>query len=106
MDSTVTIAIFAFITFSIPVIGALWRIFAVREMLQLAITNNSHRLDLIEQKIEYLVDQQVLALNGLKEATQHVRDRSARSEEKLADRLLAVERYLNKTTDFTVRHRD
>lgn len=106
MDAAVTLAILVFIAFVIPVVGALWRIFSVRESLQTAIANNSHRLDLLEQKIEHLVDQQELAINGIKEVVQHVRSRSATAEEKLADRIYAIERFLDKTTEFSPRTKD
>jgi hypothetical protein len=106
MDSAITLAILAFIAFAIPVVGALWRIFSVREALQTAIAHNSHRLDLLEQKIEHLVDQQGLAINGIKENLQHVRARSAQAEKELADRLNTVERFLDKTTEFSPRGKD
>jgi len=106
MDATVTLAMLTFVAFCIPIIGALWRIFSVREALQTSIANSVHRLDLLEQKIEYMADQQELALNGLKEMAQHVRDRSARAEEKLGDRLGSLERYLDKNIDFSLRSRD
>ena len=123
-DATITIGILAFIAFAIPVVGAMWRIFSVREALQTAIANNSHRLDLLERDIKHLIDQQIeavnavrrdishlhdqqeLAINGTREVAQHVRDRSARAEEKLSDRIVALERYLDKTTDFSPRNKD
>ncbi|HEY9631022.1 MAG TPA: hypothetical protein V6C84_27340 [Coleofasciculaceae cyanobacterium] len=106
MDAAITLAILTFIAFAIPVVGALWRIFSVRESLQTAITNNSHRIALLEQKIEHLVDQQELAINGIRETAQHVRTRSAQAEEKLAERLYSIERFLDKTTEFSPRTRD
>lgn len=96
-------AILAFIAFSIPIIGSLWRIFSVREKLTIEIGKNSHRLDLLEQHSNHLYDQQILALNGIKEIAQHARDRSAKQEEILGSRLLDVERFLEKSTTFSPR---
>jgi uncharacterized protein YoxC len=104
-DASSTFAILAFIAFAIPIVGALWKLFAVRESLQSAIKSNVHRIELLEQHIEHLHDQQQLAINGTKELVQHVRDRSARAEEKLAYRITDLEGYLTKTTEFSVRDR-
>jgi hypothetical protein len=98
------VAILAFVAFSIPLISALWKLFAVREQLAARITSNSHRLELLEQRLEHLIDAQALTLNGMKELVQHVRDRSARAEEKLGDRLADTEQFLEKTTAFARRH--
>jgi F0F1-type ATP synthase membrane subunit b/b' len=104
-DTAVTLAILGFIAFAIPVVGALWRIFSVREALQFQISDALHRIELLDQRLIHLHEQQELALNGLKEVAQHVRDRSARAEEKLAERITSLERYLDKTTDFNPRDR-
>lgn len=96
-------AILAFVAFSIPIIGSLWRIFSIREKLTIEIGKCVHRLDLLEQHSNHLYDQQILALNGIKELAQHARDRSARQEELLGSRLLDLERFLEKSTEFTPR---
>jgi hypothetical protein len=104
MNPDLTVGILAFIAFAVPIVGALWRIFSIREALQAAIANNAHRLDLIEQELGHLRDQQELAINGIREVSQHVRDRSQRNEEKLSDRLLDIEAFLEKSTPFNRRH--
>ena len=88
----------------LPIIAALWKIFAVREQLQSSITENRHRLELIEREINHLADQQSLALNGIKELVQHVRSRSQHSEEGLDRRLDDVEKFLAKSTAFEPRN--
>lgn len=101
MDSQqFTFAALAFIAFAIPIVGSLWKLFGIREQLQLSIVDNRHRIELIEQKADHLVDQQVLALNGIKETVQHVRDRSLHSEAALDVRLSDVEHFIEKTTPF------
>jgi hypothetical protein len=52
MNPEMTIAILTFIAFSIPIVGALWKIFAVRERLQTQIQTVNHRVDLIETHFE------------------------------------------------------
>ena len=99
----VTIAILAFIGISIPIVGALFRLFAVREQLQAKISANCHRLELQEQQITHMLDQQTLFLKGLEERLGHVRERSQRIEEKLDRRLLDLEGFVEKTTSFTRR---
>lgn len=105
MDSAQALtAVFGAIAFSIPIFGALWKIFTVREQLQVSITANSHRLEMMERDIGHLADQQALALNGIKELVQHVRSRSQHSEEALDRRLDDVEKYLAKSTSFEPRN--
>lgn len=72
----------------------------MRLKLQSDIKGNAHRLDLLEQHCEDEVDKHVLAFNGLRELTDHVRERSTDKETKLNDRLVDVECYLEKTTAF------
>jgi hypothetical protein len=103
MNPEFTVAILAFVAFSIPVIGALWKIFSVRERLASDIRQVICRIELLEQKLEALVDRQTLAFNGLKEITEHTRSRSQTQEQKLNDRLNDVERYLEKHTEFQCR---
>lgn len=108
------VAILTFVSFSIPIVGALWNIFAakaaienrisnVTSMMGERITNNEHRLDLLEQRIEHLIDQYTLAQNGQRELVQHVRDRSKSQEEKLSARVTDLERFLEKSYDFSPR---
>lgn len=104
MNPEVTIAILTFIAFSIPIVGGLWRVFSVREKLQTQFLNLSHRLDLIESNIENLTDKQTLTLNGLREVIEHVRLRSQTEEKQLSNRLLDVEGWLEKNTEFNRRH--
>lgn len=99
------LAILGFIVFAIPIVGALWKLFVVREQLQTQILSNAHRIAMLEQKIDHLVDQQELFLNGLKESVQHVRERSKHAEENLHYRLEDLEGYVEKTTNFTKRRR-
>jgi hypothetical protein len=101
----VLVAILGFIGLSIPIVGALWKIFAVREQLQTQILSNGHRLALLEQKIDHLVDQQELFLNGLRENLEHVRERSRHAEENLHYRLEDLEGYIEKSPSFTKRRR-
>lgn len=110
----VIVGILLFISFSIPVISSLWKIFAVRQALELQIqeshlalseriTSNSHRLELLEKDGKYLIDQQALAINGLREMVGHVRSRSAHEEERLRDRIADLEGFLAKTAAFELR---
>lgn len=86
-----------------PIVVSLWKLFAIREQLQSNITENRHRLQLLEQRSTHLVDQQELFLNGLQERLQHVRDRSLDAEKGLNRRLCDVENFLEKSTAFEVR---
>lgn len=97
------LAILGFIAFAIPIVGALWRLFSIREQLQTKILENRHLLDLQQQEILHLVDQQKLFLNGIQERLQHVRDRSKHAEEFLDQRLSDLEGFVEKTTAFTKR---
>lgn len=99
------LAVLGFIAFAIPIIGALWKLFTIRELLQTEILGNRHRIELLEQKIEHLIDQQSLALNGMKELIQHVRDRSLHAEGNLNFRLEDLEGFMEKSTTFTKRRR-
>lgn len=88
----------------IPIVTALLKIVTVREQLQANITDNRHRLEMLERESRHLVDQQALALNGMREVIQHVRDRSLQSEKELDRRLDDVEKYLAKSTSFEPRN--
>ena len=103
MSAAITLEILLFIAFSIPIMGALWRLFLIRERLQADILENRHRLELLEQSIESLIDQQHLFLNGVKEQIQHVRDRSKHAEDGLDVRLHDLESYIEKNTSFSRR---
>lgn len=98
-------AVLGFVVFSIPIIGALWKIFNVRSELQAEILANRHRVELLEQNVEHLIDQQTLALNNLKEMAQHTRSRSQHAEQLLDARLSDLEGFVEKTTAFTKRSR-
>lgn len=100
---TITAEILVFILGSIPLVAALWKIFAVRSEIEAKILAGVHRLDLLEQKQESLDNQQLLMINGQQETLAHVRDRSKAKEQELSYRLFDVERYLEKTTDFEIR---
>ena len=97
------LAVLGFIAFAIPIVGALWKLFAIREQLQSEIIGNRHRLELQQQELTHLVDQQKLFLNGIQERLQHVRDRSKHVEEVLEMRLSDLEGFIEKTTPFTKR---
>jgi Tfp pilus assembly protein PilN len=90
----------------IPIVGALWKLFAMREQLQAGIVANQHRIDLLEQNIAHLADQQELFLNGLKETLGHVRARTQHAEQLLDSRLSDLEGFIEKTTAFTKRQRN
>lgn len=96
-------AILAFIAFSIPIIGSLWRIFSIREKLSSETAKLAHRLDMLEQRENHIHDEQILIMNGIKELAQHARDRSAEQEKLLASRILDIERFLEKSTAFSPR---
>jgi len=98
-------AIIGLIVLALPIIGALWRLFTIKELLQAAIQENRHRVEMLEQKTNHLVDQQGLFLNGIQERLQHVRDRSKHEEEDLDRRLTDLESFLEKSTAFTKRNR-
>lgn len=100
MKADITIGILEFIVYAIPIVGALWAVFSVRLRLQSDIKDNAHRLDLVETHFANMDDKQILAYNGLRELTEHVRERSADKETKLNERLVDVECYLEKTTAF------
>lgn len=100
MKPDITVGILEFIAYSTPIVAALWAVFSIRSKLQLEIKDNAHRLDLVESHFENLADKHLLAFNGLREVAEHVRTRSAREEEKLDERVIDVECYLEKTTSF------
>lgn len=104
-QNEVYITILGFIGLSLPILTAFWRIFAIKESLQVAITANAHRINLLEQESKHLVDNQVMFLNGIQDRLQHVRDRSKHAEEDLDRRLEDLESYLEKSTAFTKRNR-
>ena len=106
VDPTVTPAILAFIAFSIPIVGALWKLFAVRESLNAAIKQNLHRIEMMEQHVLHTHDKLELSLSSMREQAAHALERGARGEEKLLDRIYDLECYLTKTTDFNPRDRD
>ena len=95
-----TLAALAFIAFAIPIVGSLWKLFGIREQLQVSILDNRHRLELLEQKAEHLVDQQTAFLHGIQERLQHVRDRSLHTEAALDFRLSDLEQFIEKSTSF------
>lgn len=97
------LAVLGFIAFAIPIVGALWKLFSIREQLQTEILGNRHKLELQQQELTHLVDQQRLFLNGIQERLQHVRDRSKHAEEALDLRLSDLEGFIEKTTTFTKR---
>lgn len=101
MDSQqFTFAALGFIAFAIPIVGSLWKLFAIREQLQVSILANHHQIELLQQKGDHLIDQQTLALNGIKEQIQHVRARSTQTEAALDSRLTDLEHFIEKTTPF------
>ena len=103
MSAAITLEILLFIAFSIPIMGALWRLFLIRERLQADILENRHRLELLERGIDSMEDQQQMFLTGLRENLQHVRDRSKHEEEALELRINDIESYLEKNTPFSRR---
>lgn len=105
IDPGVTVAILAFIAFSIPIVGGLWRLFSVREGLNSTILENRHRIELLEQRILHLYDQQELSIAAIREIVQNLQDRSTRSEEKLSHRIDMMEGFLARTTGFVIRDR-
>lgn len=94
------LAILGFVTFSIPIIAAMSRLFGIREQLQANILANRHQIELLKKDTDHLIDQQELALNGIKEQIQHVRDRSLHSEALLDSRLSDLEQFIEKSTTF------
>jgi hypothetical protein len=105
MNPEFTVAILVFITFSIPIVGALWRLFSIREKLSTDIKELGFKLALLDHKLESLIDQQELALNGMKEIVSHIRTRTQTEDKKLSDRLTDVENWLSKNTEFNCRQR-
>jgi predicted nuclease with TOPRIM domain len=89
-----------------PIIVAVWRLFSIRAELQSLITENRHRVEMLERESSHLVEQQRLFLNGLQERLQHVRDRSKQEEEDLDRRLGDLESFIEKTTQFTRRNKN
>lgn len=104
-EAQIYAAILGFLALASPLVGALWRLLAVRAELQTLISENRHRVALLEQESSHLVEQQNMFLNGIQERLQHVRDRSKHEEEDLDRRLADVESFLEKSTPFTKRNR-
>ena len=102
-DPSVVVAVLGLIVFAIPIVGALWNIFAVRETLSARINDNKHELELLGQHLQHLHDQQELVVKGLQEVAQHTRTRSQHAEERLADRLSSIEGHLSRTSEFRAR---
>jgi len=100
MNAEFTVAILAFVAFSIPIVGALWKIFAIRESLQSRIQENAHRIDLIDAHFQNFNDQHITSFRGLQELTEHIRQRTQSQDGKLNDRILDMECFLEKTTPF------
>lgn len=106
--------IVGFIVISIPIVGALWKVFSilkgVEDRLEDTIRDVERKLidlgyqsQIKSQQLEALNDKLVLAVNGTKELVSHVRSRTQVDANKLANRIDQVERYLSKTTTFESR---
>lgn len=114
MDFQVKAQILAFIIYSLPLVAALWKIFAwldeiqdrlenqIREVDQ-RLTELDHRSQLRNAQIEALNERIALAVNGTKELVQHTRQRTRAEHDELEHRLNQLERYIVKTTDFQAR---
>lgn len=103
MNPEIAITILQFIVLILPIAGLVWHASAMRAALKADITENAHRLDLIEAHFEDLNDRYVLAFNGLREKVEHIRERSANEERRQSERLTDVESFLEKTTNFNRR---
>lgn len=121
MKGEVTLEILLVIGFAIPLVGALWHIFAIRESLSREIRENAHKIDineqeqktaqldtdyrlkLMEQYGENLADKLLLGIHETKELVGHVRSRSAKAETDLNRRTNDIESYLEKSTEFVRR---
>lgn len=106
--------ILGFIIFSIPLIVALWKVFALLQGIEDRLENQirqterqlsdlAHQSQLRSTQMEALNDRLALAINGTKELVSHVRLRTQTDANKLSDRLGQLERFLSKTTDFEPR---
>ncbi|NJR63776.1 MAG: hypothetical protein HC769_36430 [Cyanobacteria bacterium CRU_2_1] len=104
MNAEIVLAILAFIAFTIPIVGSLWRIFSIREKLNLEISELRHNIALNDERIKNLIEQQELAINGLKEVVAHVRTRTQIEEEKLSNRVADIEGFLAKSAGFAKRN--
>ena len=117
MNAEVTVAVIVLIGLSIPIIGALWKIFTIKEALSVRISfvesslsasikDNAHRLDIAELKMENVQDVQITATNGTKELVEHVRSRTQKECNDINLRLEGVEGFLEKHTKFIRRKRE
>lgn len=104
-NAEIYLGILGFIALTLPILAALWKTFTVREALQVQITQNQHRIEMMEAEGRHLIDNQQHFLNGITERVQHVRDRSKHAEEALDLRLSDLEGFVEKTTAFTRRKR-
>lgn len=107
--------ILAFVLYSIPLVAALWKIFAWLDSIQdrlerqirevdTRLTELDHRSQLRTAQIEALNDKIALSLNGVQEVAGHLRTRTKADHEALERRLSQLESYLVKTTDFQARN--
>ncbi len=106
--------ILGFLVFAIPVVVALWKVFAIlqgiEDRLEKQVREVDHRLSelshqsqLRSTQLESLNDKLVLAINGTRELVSHVRTRTQTDANKLEDRICQIERFLVKTTAFQPR---
>lgn len=106
--------IIGFLVYSIPLVVALWKIFAWLESIQdrlehqirdvdRRLTDLDHRSELRSREIEALNDKVALAVNGVKELVNHLRARTKADDDAIAARLRSLEGFIAKTTDYQPR---
>lgn len=84
-------------------VGGLWKAFDAIAALREHIKENLHRIELLQQAMEFARDELKLGLRGISEVADHVRARTREDNKELANRVADLERFLAKTTDFEMR---
>jgi hypothetical protein len=84
-------------------VGSLWKAFEQLAVLRERIKENLHRIELLQQAMEFARDELKLGLRGISEVADHVRARTREDNKDLTDRVSDLERFLAKTTEFEVR---
>lgn len=114
MNPEIQSQILGFIVFAIPLIVALWKVFALLKGIEDRLDDQIHQVDrrleslahqsqLRASQMEHLNDKLTLSLNGTKELVNHLRTRTKIESDRLDDRLRQLEQFLVKTTNYQPR---
>lgn len=105
MAESTIVSILTGVLFLLPLIGALWRIFRIKEELQDQIQKLEHRLALLSAEQEHMSDRQELGFNGFRERIEHTASRLRQDTDRSNQRIDQVENFLAKTTAYEKRDR-